>query len=150
MKTRITSVVASARERALDISRKVALAVTSPTEKQAQMILLAAGVVALGAGLSVDAIAQNVGGGIPEASNGGIEDARIANAVSTLFKYLEGSFGALIMAGAGIMAIASAAFGQYKAAMSCMIVAVGAFILRSFMNTFFNTTSLPDGGAGDF
>jgi hypothetical protein len=150
MKTRITSVVASARERALDISRKVALAVTSPTEKQAQMILLAAGVIALGAGLSVDAIAQVGGGGFPEASNGGIEDARIANAVSTLFKYLEGSFGALIMAGAGIMAIASAAFGQYKAAMSCMIVAVGAFILRSFMNTFFNTTSLPDGGAGDF
>jgi hypothetical protein len=115
------------------------------------MILLAAGVIALGAGLSVDAIAQSGGGsGFPEASNGGIEDARIANAVSTLFKYLEGSFGALIMAGAGIMAIASAAFGQYKAAMSCMIVAVGAFILRSFMNTFFNTTSLPDGGAGDF
>jgi hypothetical protein len=143
MKTRITSVVASARERALDISRKAALALTTPTEKQAQMILLAAGVIALGAGLSVDAIAQTGGvGGFPTAGNGEIEDGRIANAVSTLFKYLEGSFGALIMAGAGIMAIASAAFGQYKAAMSCMIVAVGAFILRSFMNTFFNTSTL--------
>jgi hypothetical protein len=144
MKTRITSVVASARERALDISRKVALAVTSPTEKHAQMILLAAGVIALGAGLSADAIAQAGGGGFgpPNAGSGDIEDGRIANAVATLFRYLEGSFGALIMAGAGIMAIASAAFGQYKAAMSCMIVAVGAFILRSFMNTFFNTSTL--------
>ena len=143
MKTKITSAIASARERALDISRKVALAMTSPTEKQAQMILLAAGVIALGAGLSMEAIAQNNGtGGFPNASQGDIEDSRIANAVSTLFRYLEGSFGALIMAGSGIMAIASAAFGQYKAAMSCMIVAVGAFILRSFMNTFFNTQTL--------
>jgi hypothetical protein len=38
----------------------------------------------------------------------------------------------------------SAAFGQYKAALSLMIVAVGAFILRSFMSTFFNDLNIQD------
>ena len=52
--------------------------------------------------------------------------------------YLEGSFGALVMAAAGIGAIMSAAFGQFKASLSLMVVAVGAFILRSLMGTFFN------------
>ena len=57
-------------------------------------------------------------------------------------KYLEGSFGALIMAASGLGAIMSAAFGQYKMALSCMVVAVGAFILRSMMYTFFNVQSV--------
>jgi hypothetical protein len=46
------------------------------------------------------------------------------------------------MAASGIGAILSAAFGQYKMALSCMVVAVGAFILRSMLNTFFNTQSI--------
>jgi len=50
--------------------------------------------------------------------------------------------GALVMAAAGIGAIFSAAFGQYKAAMGLMIIAVGAFILRSFMSTFFNDDNI--------
>lgn len=145
MKTRITSTITSAKERALDIARKVSLAVSAPTEKQAQMILFAAGVTALGLGLSDDLFAQTSGGLIP-ASGGQIEDSRIAQAVSVLFTFLEGSFGALIMAASGIFAIVAAAFGQYKAALSCMVCAVGAFILRSIMQTFFNTQSLNDTG----
>jgi hypothetical protein len=42
------------------------------------------------------------------------------------------------MAASGVGAIMSAAFGQYKAALSLMVVAVGAFILRSLISTFFN------------
>jgi len=69
-------------------------------------------------------------------------DAKVANAVNAIMTYLEGSFGALIMAASGIGAIMSAAFGQYKAALSLMVVAVGAFILRSIMSTFFNDTNI--------
>ena len=69
-------------------------------------------------------------------------DARIANAVNAVMTYLEGTFGALVMAAAGIGAILSAAFGQYKAALSLMVVAIGAFILRSLMSTFFNDVSV--------
>lgn len=144
MKTKITSIISSTKERALDVTRKVSLAMTTPTEKQAQLILFSAGVLLLGVGLSADVFAQGGTGigGVPNAGTGGIEDGRIANAVSTLFRFLEGSFGALIMAASGIAAIISAAFGQYKAALSCMVCAVGAFILRSMMNTFFNTTTI--------
>lgn len=143
MKTKISSIISSTKERALDVTRKVSLAMTTPTEKQAQLILFSAGVLLLGVGLSADLFAQPTSvGGVPNAGTGGIEDGRIANAVSTLFRFLEGSFGALIMAASGIAAIISAAFGQYKAALSCMVCAVGAFILRSMMNTFFNTTTI--------
>ena len=144
MNTKISSLFVKARETALDVTRRMAVAKVAPTEKQAQLLLFSVGVICLGIGLSGESFAT--GAGAWNANNGGdIEDQRIANAVSTLFKFLEGSFGALIMAASGIGAILSAAFGQYKMALSCMVVAVGAFILRSFMNTFFNTTSLSIG-----
>jgi hypothetical protein len=139
MVTKVRSIISKVRETSADIARRVAVASVTPTEKQAQMVLLTAGIIALGVGLSHESFANGTG-----AINGqaDFDDARIANAVQTVMRYLEGSFGALIMAASGIAAIGSAAFGQYKAAMSCMVVAVGAFILRSMMNTFFNVQSL--------
>jgi hypothetical protein len=140
MNTKIKSVFAKAREAALDATRRLAVAKVAPTERQAQALLFTAGIICLGIGLSDDVFANgNLGWA---GRQGEIEDSRIALAVSTLFKYLEGSFGALIMAAAGIGAILSAAVGQYKAALSCMVVSVGAFILRSFMSTFFNMESI--------
>ena len=141
MKTKIASLINNVSEKSVDIARKTSLLLTSPTEKQAQTILFVAGVLLL-AGSGVTEVFANVGGGIPSASSGDIVDNRIANAVSTIFAFLEGSFGALIMAASGIGAIMSAAFGQYKAALSCIVVAVGAFILRNLMNTFFNTSTI--------
>jgi hypothetical protein len=140
MNSKIKSIFVKARETALDVTRRIAVAKMAPTEKQAQAILFAAGIICLGIGLSDDVFANGAGGW--SSRQGEVEDSRIALAVSTLFKYLEGSFGALIMAAAGIGAILSAAVGQYKAALSCMVVSVGAFILRSFMTTFFNVESL--------
>jgi hypothetical protein len=130
MNSKIKSIFVMARETALDVTRRIAVAKMAPTEKQAQAILFAAGIICLGIGLSDDVFANGAGGW--SGRQGEVEDSRIALAVSTLFKYLEGSFGALIMA----------AVGQYKAALSCMVVSVGAFILRSFMTTFFNVESL--------
>ena len=46
------------------------------------------------------------------------------------------------MVAAGIGAILSSAFGQYKAALSLLVVAVGAFILRSIIGTFFNDNNV--------
>lgn len=69
-------------------------------------------------------------------------DARVAMAVNAILLYLEGSFGALIMVCAGIGSIMSAAFGQYRAAISLLVVAVGSFVLRSFMGTFLNDESI--------
>lgn len=73
-------------------------------------------------------------------------DERIQEAFGLLLTYLEGSFGALIMVVAGVFSIISAAFGQYKAALSCLVIGVGAFILRSFISSFFNIdVDLADG-----
>ena len=65
-------------------------------------------------------------------------DDRVAEAANLLLMYLEGSFGALVMVVAGLGAILGAAFGQYKAALGLLVVAVGSFILRSVVGTFFN------------
>lgn len=112
----------------------------APSEAQVRTIIFLAGISMLAISLSLDATAQGTGGNTTTKYN----DAKVANAVNAIMTYLEGSFGALIMAASGIGAIMSAAFGQYKAALSLMMVAVGAFILRSLMSTFFNDTNIQD------
>ena len=113
----------------------------SPSRSQIQFCLFAVGVTLLTVGMLNGAHAV-AGGGADMTTE--YNDDRVANSVVTILSYLEGSFGALVMVVSGIGAILSAAFGQYKAALGCLVVAVGAFILRSFMNTFFNTESLND------
>ena len=110
----------------------------APSEAQVRTIIFLAGISMLAISLSLDATAQ--GGNTSTKYN----DAKVANAVNAIMTYLEGSFGALIMAASGIGAIMSAAFGQYKAALSLMVVAVGSFILRSLIGTFFNDQNVQD------
>ena len=127
----------NAREKYLDICQKFGAFKIAPSRVQGQFALFAFGVVILSAGLMMDVHAQGL-----EGTN--FNDDRIANSVDTLLTYLEGSFGALVMVVAGIGAILSSAFGQYRAALGCLVVAVGAFILRSFLSTFFNTESVDE------
>lgn len=119
------------------LGQKLSAATIAPTETQVRVTLLVVGVAVLGLGLSHEATAS-FGGDAQINYN----DDRINNAVNAIMTYLEGSFGALIMAASGIGAIMSAAFGQYKAALSLMVVAVGAFILRSLISTFFNDVGI--------
>ena len=120
------------------LAQKIAAAKVAPTEAHARAVLFIAGVSLLALGLSADVVAQQ--GFV----NTNYNDEKIANAVNAIMTYLEGSFGALIMAASGIGAIMSAAFGQYKAALSLMVVAVGSFILRSLIGTFFNDMNVQD------
>lgn len=100
-----------------------------------QITLLLTGTLLLTLGLSEDLLATwDPYRGIGITYN----DQRVAGAVNAILTYLEGSFGALIMVGGGLLAIISAAFGQYRTAIGCLIVAVGSFILRSVISTFFN------------
>lgn len=69
-------------------------------------------------------------------------DQRLVEAINAILLYLEGSFGALVMVCSGVGAILSAAFGQYRAALGLLVVAIGSFILRSFMSTFFNDVGI--------
>jgi hypothetical protein len=112
----------------------VGAAVNAPSAKHIQVMLFAAGVALLSAGLVDGASAA----GLTTRYN----DTRIANSVNAILTYLEGTFGALVMVAAGVGAILSSAFGQYRAALGLMVVAVGAFILRSFIGTFFNDKNI--------
>ena len=64
-------------------------------------------------------------------------DQFIREAVGLIFRLVEGAFGALIMTVAGIAALISAAMGAYRLALGMVVVAVGAFILRSLVSLFF-------------
>ncbi len=114
--------------------REVYCFVTSPSNEQIQIVLFVAGVALLTAGLATGAIAQD--------DVGQYNADRINRAVGIIFTYLEGSFGVLVMVASGLGAILSSAFGQYRAALGCLVVAVGAFILRSIASTFFNVEEI--------
>ncbi len=67
------------------------------------------------------------------------DDTLFRFATGNLFMLIEGAFGALVMVAAGIGAIIAAVMGAYKTALSLLVVAVGAFILRSLVSLFFGT-----------
>jgi len=136
MITKIKNVVAKAKKSHISLCQKIGAAQFAPSEKQAQAVLFVLGFTVLVFGLTDGITAQGFNGTTK------YNDQRIANAVNAVMTYLEGTFGALVMAAAGIGAILSAAFGQYKAALSLMVVAIGAFILRSLMSTFFNDSNV--------
>ena len=114
------------------LGQVVGAAKFAPSETQGRVTLFALGIALLAVGLSVDASALATD----------YNDDRISNSVNAILTYLEGSFGALVMVTAGIAAILSSAFGQYRAALGALVVAVGAYILRSFMSTFFNDNNI--------
>ena len=115
----------------------------APSTRTMQGALVLVGVGLLALGTARIATAQ----GVDQALEGidahfQYNDTRISAAANIILTYLEGSFGALVMVAAGLGAILSSAFGQYKAALGCLIIAVGSFILRSVMGTFFNTENI--------
>ena len=131
----ISSTISRISETYKRIGQKVSAAYYAPTAKQGQVMLFLLGIGLLTGGLVLSVDAQ---AGLTTTYN----DVRIANSVNAILTYLEGSFGALVMVSAGIGAIMSAAFGQYRAALGLLVVAVGAFILRSLMATFFNDAGI--------
>ena len=96
-------------------------------------MLFVVGVALLGAGLALSADAQ---------LTATYNDTRVSDSLNSILTYIEGTFGAMVMVAAGIGAILSSAFGQYRAALGLLVVAVGAFILRSLVSTFFNDTRI--------
>jgi len=152
MKT-IQSVVAKIRGESLKLGQAYGAMKVAPSSAQGQMMLFAFGVGILSLGLAQSGHAQfgvgiNIGFNSLQDHDITYNDSQVAQAVIAILTYIEGSFGALVMVGAGIAAILSSAFGQYRAALGCLVVAVGSFILRSFMSTFFNTDTITgEGGA---
>jgi hypothetical protein len=125
----------SLKEKYLNVCRTLGAAVHAPTRAQAQFMLFAIGVTLLTAGYLNGA--QAAGGHHID-----YNDVRLGESINAILTYIEGTFGAMVMVAAGIGAILSSAFGQYRAALGLLVVAVGAFILRSLVGTFFNDNNI--------
>lgn len=72
-------------------------------------------------------------------------DSRFFQFAETLLILIEGNAGAMVMVLAGVAAVISAAFGAYRSALSLLVVALGAFTLRSMVEIFFNYGQAADG-----
>ena len=57
-------------------------------------------------------------------------------ACNSILSLVEGAFGSLITAGAGIGAIVASAVGGFKMAWTLIVVSVGSFILRAYITLF--------------
>jgi hypothetical protein len=111
-------------------------------ENNASMLMMLIGIGLLSGGL-VDLSAAQCAGPLGSCSEAGLVDDLIRSAVGNLFRLIEGAFGALIMVVSGIGAIVAASMGAYRAAVGMLVVAIGAFILRSLVSLFFGT-DFPD------
>ena len=107
-------------------------------EEHANAIMLMLGVMLLSAGM-VELSHAAGGGNVRTYSQASYDPTLVRAAVGSLFALVEGSFGALIMVAAGLAAIVAAAMGAYRAAVSLLVVAVSAFILRALVSLFFGS-----------
>lgn len=108
-------------------------AFVAPKREHVQYILFVFGVALTTLGLASSAYAGNIVQ--PDYT-------RLDEVISIVLGLIEGRFGVLVMLCAGIGAIISSAFGQYRAALSLLVVALGAFILRTIISIFFVTDDI--------
>ena len=127
------SIISKANSLYMSSCQRVGAFINTPSKAQGQLALFAVGIMLLTFAVGFDAVADRT---IK------YNDRRVVEATNGVLLYLEGSFGALVMVASGIGAILSSAFGQYRAALGLMVVAIGAFILRSLMSTFFNDQNI--------
>ncbi len=119
-------------EKATDLYNRGCLKATALADKHSTQMLFAAGVVVLLGGIDSLALAQE-GTGVGRGTAG--------QACGNLLRYMEGAFGALVAAAAGVGAIIASAVGGFKAAWSLLVVSIGAFILRAYI-TLWNGSCL--------
>ena len=108
---------------------------TAPSANFSQALLLLVG-------LGLISLAMTSGAGAQEATN--YDDQLLTDSINYILTYMEGTYGALIMACAGVLSVLSAAYGQYRTSICMLIVAVGSYILRSFIGTFFQDEGIMD------
>ena len=70
------------------------------------------------------------------AENAHAGSGTFGQACNKMLLLIEGAFGALVAAAAGVAAIIAAALGGFKMAWALVVVAVGSFVLRSFITIF--------------
>ena len=67
----------------------------------------------------------------------GYDEEKFGVVCDSVFQYLEGGFGALLAAVAGMGAIIASAAGGFRVAWALIVVSIGAFIIREYNGLFF-------------
>jgi len=108
--------------------------------------LIAVGVALVVCGIADDATATEYWEAVMEARE------RESAFVNTVMPYIEGSFGALLMVLAGMAAIVTTALAKYKSSKRLLVlafgffaIAVGLFLGRAVIGTFFNDVGICTG-----
>lgn len=121
------------KEKLIRLCQSAHALMIAPKREHVQYIMLFIGIALVTLSLTSAAYAESF-------DNANFE--RLDNAIGIVLNLIEGRFGVLVMLCAGIGAIISSAFGQYRAALSLLVVALGAFILRTIITIFFNTEGI--------
>ena len=67
-----------------------------------------------------------------------VDTSAIDEAICWLMYFQMGSYGALLLAVSGIGAVVGAAMGSYRAAMNCLVVGVGSWLIQPVADLMFN------------
>jgi len=119
------------------LGRYIGAARLSPTQGQYQLILFALGSALLMTGVVSGVTAQGL-------ETWGYKPPVDGGRVNSILTYMERTFGAWVMGAAGVGAIVASAYRQYIVALGCLVVAIGSFILRSYMVTISNGTDIQE------
>ncbi|MCO6430528.1 MAG: hypothetical protein J5J00_06675 [Deltaproteobacteria bacterium] len=86
------------------LGRFIGAAMHAPSHCQMQAVMFAGGLLLLLLGLNAESFARPIL----------VNQERFCEATNAVLTYVEGSFGALVLVAAGVGAIMSAAFGQFR------------------------------------
>lgn len=146
----ITKIVSGSMLKYVSACRRIHSTSVVLLTKYATVLMLLLGVAVLTIGVAEFSAAQIGGttGGTPGQYTTQTY-GRFSTLTNRVLLLIEGPMGALVMVAAGLLAIISAAFGAYRAAVGLLVVAVGAFVLRSLVSIFFSVDPnvLPTNGA---
>ncbi len=67
-----------------------------------------------------------------------VDTSAIDEAICWLMYFQNGSYGALLLAVSGVGAVVGAAMGSYRAAMNCLVVGVGSWLIQPVADLMFN------------
>jgi hypothetical protein len=67
-----------------------------------------------------------------------VDTSAIDEAICWLMYFQMGSYGALLLAVSGVGAVVGAAMGSYRAAMNCLVVGVGSWLIQPVADLMFN------------
>lgn len=71
----------------------------------------------------------------------GYDDKKFGVVCDSTMQYLQGGFGALLSAIAGFGAVIASAVGGFRMAWALVVVSVGAFIVKEYMEIWFGAGS---------